>query len=140
MGADAEWTTRRKEAIRPFLRERSEMSSRSIRANEGESGRVIEHLGILLALEDNTDVAGVKATDAHAVFLDRSATEDVEVVQRLRVGRAVLLRKHNMHEAVHGLTSAIAHFGAAGFQEHQVLALAHAYEQRAKWHTRRPPL
>ena len=116
------------------------MSSRSIRVNEAESVRVIEHLGILLSLGDNIDVAGVKATDGRAVFLDRSATEDAEVVQRLRAGPAVLLRKHNMHKAAHGLTSAIADFGAAGFQEHHVLALAQAYEQRTKWHTRRPPL
>jgi Asp-tRNA(Asn)/Glu-tRNA(Gln) amidotransferase A subunit family amidase len=140
MGADADRTTGRKEALRHFLRERFEMSSRSIRVNEAESVRVIEHLGILLGLGDNIDVAGVKATDGRAVFLDRSPTQDVEVVQRLRAGRAVLLGKHNMHEAARGPTSAIAHFGAAGFQEHQVLALAHVYEQRTKWHTRRAPL
>ena len=120
MGADADWTTGQKEALRHFLREGFEMSSRSIRVNEAESVRVIEHLGILLGLGDNIAVVGVKATDAHAVFLDRSATEDVEVVQRLRAGRAVLLGKHNMHGAAHGPTSVIAHFGAAGFQEAQV--------------------
>lgn len=67
--------------------------------------------GIPLGIKDNIDIAGVKTTEACAVFLDRVAAEDAEIVRRLKVAGAVLLGKHNMHEAAYGVTGAISHFG-----------------------------
>jgi aspartyl-tRNA(Asn)/glutamyl-tRNA(Gln) amidotransferase subunit A len=54
--------------------------------------------GIPLGIKDNIDVAGVKTTEASAVFLDRVPPEDAEVVRRLKAAGGVLLGKHNMHE------------------------------------------
>ena len=69
--------------------------------------------GIPLGIKDNIDIAGVKTTEASAVFLDRVPSEDAEVVRRLKAAGAVLLGKHNMHEAAFGTTGAISHFGPA---------------------------
>src|SRR5262245_57475353 len=47
--------------------------------------------GVPIALKDLIDVAGVATTAASAVFADRIATEDAEVVRRLRGAGAVIL-------------------------------------------------
>jgi aspartyl-tRNA(Asn)/glutamyl-tRNA(Gln) amidotransferase subunit A len=67
--------------------------------------------GIPLALKDLIDVAGVRTTAASAVFKDRIATEDSEVVRRLRAAGAVLLGKQNLHECAYGGSSLISYFG-----------------------------
>ena len=69
--------------------------------------------GIPLGIKDNIDVAGVRTTEASAVFVDRVPPEDAEVVRRLKAAGAVLLGKHNMHEAAYGTTGAISYFGPA---------------------------
>jgi len=67
--------------------------------------------GIPIGLKDLIDVVGVRTTAASAVFLERVATEDAEVVRRLRAAGAVLLGKQNMHEIAFGGSSLVSHFG-----------------------------
>ena len=93
--------------------------------------------GIPPSLGDNIDVAGVKTTDTCAVFLERIATEDAEIVLPAQGRRRVAPLKRQYARGCarisfsgHSLRSAAS----------QVLALTNAYEQRTKWHTRRPSL
>ena len=67
--------------------------------------------GIPIALKDNIDTAGVRATAASELFKDRVPSEDAEVVRRLKNAGAVLLGKTNMHEFALGGTSAVSYFG-----------------------------
>jgi aspartyl-tRNA(Asn)/glutamyl-tRNA(Gln) amidotransferase subunit A len=67
--------------------------------------------GIPLALKDLIDVAGIRTTAASALFKNRIATEDSEVVRRLKDAGAVLLGKNNLHECAYGGSSMISYFG-----------------------------
>ncbi|MEO6970410.1 MAG: amidase, partial [Chthoniobacterales bacterium] len=67
--------------------------------------------GIPIALKDNIDTAGVRATAASAVFESRVPREDAEVVRQLKAAGAIFLGKLNMHEFALGTTAAISHFG-----------------------------
>src|SRR5262245_13125878 len=68
--------------------------------------------GIPIAVKDLFDTAGVKTTAASALFKDRVATEDAEVVRRLKAAGAVLLGKTNMTEFARGGNSVNSYFGA----------------------------
>jgi aspartyl-tRNA(Asn)/glutamyl-tRNA(Gln) amidotransferase subunit A len=67
--------------------------------------------GIPLALKDLIDTAGVRTTAASALFKDRVAPEDAEVVRRLKNAGAVLLGKQNLHEFAYGGSSVISYYG-----------------------------
>lgn len=71
--------------------------------------------GIPIGIKDIMDVAGVRTTAASAVFStppgDRVATEDAQVVRRLRCGGAIILGKQNLHEFAYGGSSMISFFG-----------------------------
>jgi aspartyl-tRNA(Asn)/glutamyl-tRNA(Gln) amidotransferase subunit A len=67
--------------------------------------------GVPLALKDLIDVAGIPTTAASALFKDRIATEDAEVVRRLKNAGATLLGKQNLHECAYGGSSMISYFG-----------------------------
>lgn len=67
--------------------------------------------GIPIALKDLIDVAGVRTTAASAVFANRVAVEDAEIVTRLKRAGAVLIGKTNLHEFAYGGSSVISHFG-----------------------------
>ena len=67
--------------------------------------------GIPIALKDLIDMAGTHTTAASAVFKDRVANEDAELVRRLRVAGAVFLGKNNLHECAYGGSSLISYFG-----------------------------
>ena len=69
--------------------------------------------GVPIALKDLVDMAGVPTTAASAVFADRTATEDAEVVRRLRDAGAVILGKLNLHEIAYGGSGFIGHFPAS---------------------------
>lgn len=58
--------------------------------------------GVPIALKDLIDVAGAPTTGASHVRADHVATEDAEVVRRLRDAGAVLLGKCNLHEMAYG--------------------------------------
>jgi aspartyl-tRNA(Asn)/glutamyl-tRNA(Gln) amidotransferase subunit A len=68
--------------------------------------------GVPIALKDLIDLAGVPTTGGSALFLDRIATEDAEVVRRLRDAGAVILGKLNLHEVAYGASGVIGHFPA----------------------------
>jgi aspartyl-tRNA(Asn)/glutamyl-tRNA(Gln) amidotransferase subunit A len=68
--------------------------------------------GMPVALKDIIDAAGVRTTAASALFKDRVAEQDSEVVRRLNAAGAVLLGKLNLHEFAYGGTSITSHFGA----------------------------
>jgi len=67
--------------------------------------------GIPIGLKDIIDVAGVRTTAAGEMFKDRIATEDAQVVRRLRAGGAIVLGKQNLHEFAYGGSCMISAFG-----------------------------
>jgi aspartyl-tRNA(Asn)/glutamyl-tRNA(Gln) amidotransferase subunit A len=69
--------------------------------------------GVPIALKDLVDMAGLPTTAASAVFADRIATEDAEVVRRLRDAGAVILGKLNLHEMAYGGSGFVGHFPAS---------------------------
>jgi aspartyl-tRNA(Asn)/glutamyl-tRNA(Gln) amidotransferase subunit A len=69
--------------------------------------------GVPIALKDLIDMAGLPTTAASAVFADRIATEDAEVVRRLRDAGAVILGKLNLHEIAYGGSGFVGHFPAS---------------------------
>jgi len=67
--------------------------------------------GIPIALKDLIDAAGVRTTAASALYKDRVADADADVVRRLRQAGAVILGKNNLHECAYGGSSLVSHFG-----------------------------
>ena len=71
-----------------------------------------EGSGIVVAVKDLVDVAGM-VTTAGAVILPREpATEDAPVIRRLRQAGCVMVGKANLHEFAYGVTSVNPHYGA----------------------------
>jgi Asp-tRNA(Asn)/Glu-tRNA(Gln) amidotransferase A subunit family amidase len=68
--------------------------------------------GIPVGLKDLIDTAGVRTTAASAVFRDRIAAEDADVVKKLKAAGAVIIGKQNLHEFAYGGSSVISHYGA----------------------------
>ena len=60
--------------------------------------------GMPIAVKDNIDVAGARTTVGSQFFRDRVASQDAEVVRRLRAGGAVVVGKSALHEFVYGVT------------------------------------
>lgn len=105
---------RRDREINAFIAVTAESALAEARTAEAEmaAGRWRGPLhGIPVAVKDLLDVAGTATTAASAVFKDRIATEDAEVVRRLRAAGAVLLGKLNLHEFAYGGSGIISHFG-----------------------------
>jgi len=70
--------------------------------------------GVPIALKDNMDLAGVRTTAGSAVRRDSPvATEDAEVVRRLKAAGAVILGKTNMVEFAAGGPATASAFGPA---------------------------
>lgn len=67
--------------------------------------------GLPVAIKDNIDVAGVRATMGSRFYADRLATEDATAVQRLTAAGAVILGKTALHEFAYGVTTQNRHFG-----------------------------
>ncbi len=67
--------------------------------------------GIPIAVKDIIDITGLSTTAASNLFKNRMATEDAEVVTRLRGAGTVLLGKQNMHEFAYGGSSVISAYG-----------------------------
>ncbi len=68
--------------------------------------------GVPVAMKDLVHMAGVRTTAASKVLADYIATEDAEVVRRLRAGGAVILGKTNLHEFAYGPTGVLSSFGS----------------------------
>ncbi len=67
--------------------------------------------GVPLGLKDLLDQTGVATTAASNVLKGRVATQDAEVVRRLKQAGAVLLGKQNLHEFAYGGSSVISAYG-----------------------------
>jgi aspartyl-tRNA(Asn)/glutamyl-tRNA(Gln) amidotransferase subunit A len=68
--------------------------------------------GIPVALKDLIDIEGRVTTAASALFLNKVAREDADVVKKLRAAGAVIIGKNNLHEFAYGGSGVISHFGA----------------------------
>lgn len=67
--------------------------------------------GVPVAVKDLIDVSGVRTTAGSAMLADHIATEDAEVVRRLRQAGAIVVGKNNLHEFAYGGSSLVSHFG-----------------------------
>jgi aspartyl-tRNA(Asn)/glutamyl-tRNA(Gln) amidotransferase subunit A len=67
--------------------------------------------GIPVAVKDLIDIQGKVTTAASAGLQENVATEDAEVVRRLRCAGVVILGKNNLHEFAYGGSGVISHFG-----------------------------
>ena len=61
--------------------------------------------GVVMALKDNIDVAGMPCTAGTAAYAQRRPVKSATVYQRLADAGAILLGKLNMHEAALGATT-----------------------------------
>lgn len=98
--------------LHAFLAVTAELACEQARAAEAELERGFDRgplHGVPIALKDLIDVAGLPTTGASAVLADRVATEDAEVVRRLRDAGAVILGKLNLHELAYGASGVIGH-------------------------------
>jgi aspartyl-tRNA(Asn)/glutamyl-tRNA(Gln) amidotransferase subunit A len=67
--------------------------------------------GLVVAVKDNIEVAGVRCTAGSAFFADHVPNRDAPAIERLRRAGAVLIGKTNLHEFAYGATSQNEHFG-----------------------------
>lgn len=67
--------------------------------------------GMPVTLKDNIDMAGVRTTMASDFFRDNIASQDAELVRRLRAAGAVIVGKVNLHEFALGAVSQSRHLG-----------------------------
>src|SRR5438034_2257037 len=75
----------------------------SVSSEEGE--------GIVVAVKDLVDVAGMVTTAGGVILPREPAPEDAPVVKRLRNAGCVVIGKTNLHEWAFGVTSSNPHFG-----------------------------
>jgi aspartyl-tRNA(Asn)/glutamyl-tRNA(Gln) amidotransferase subunit A len=68
--------------------------------------------GLVVAIKDNVEVAGVRCTAGSAFFADHVPNRDAPVIRRLRRAGAVLIGKANLHEFAYGGTTQNEHHGA----------------------------
>lgn len=67
--------------------------------------------GVPVGLKDLIDQAGVPTTAASEMLKGRVATNDAELVRRLKEAGAVLLGKQNLHEFAYGGSSMVSAYG-----------------------------
>lgn len=70
--------------------------------------------GIPIGIKDNIEVAGVRATAGTKALDANVASEDAEVVARLKQAGAIVLGKENLHELAAGGRSNNPHYGTVG--------------------------
>jgi aspartyl-tRNA(Asn)/glutamyl-tRNA(Gln) amidotransferase subunit A len=79
-------------------------------AEQGEEVGLLH--GLVVAIKDNIDVAGVRCTAGSAFFADHVPDRDAPVIRRLRRAGALLIGKTNLHEFAYGGTTQNEHHGA----------------------------
>lgn len=67
--------------------------------------------GIVVAVKDLVDVAGMVTTGGGIILPPEPAKEDAPVVRNIRRGGCVVVGKTNLHEWAYGVTSANPHYG-----------------------------
>ena len=67
--------------------------------------------GLPIAIKDNIDVGGVRATAGSRFFAEKVPSVDAEVARRLREAGAVLVGKATLHEFAYGATTDNPHYG-----------------------------
>jgi len=67
--------------------------------------------GVLVAIKDNVDTAGLRTTRGSAIFRDHVPREDAAVVSRLRQAGAIIVGKTNLDEFGLGGTTRNPHYG-----------------------------
>jgi aspartyl-tRNA(Asn)/glutamyl-tRNA(Gln) amidotransferase subunit A len=67
--------------------------------------------GLPIAVKDNIDVAGTRATAGSLILADRIPGDDAEVVRRARAAGAVVVGKTALHEFAYGVTTVNPHYG-----------------------------
>jgi aspartyl-tRNA(Asn)/glutamyl-tRNA(Gln) amidotransferase subunit A len=67
--------------------------------------------GVPVGIKDLIDVAGVRTTAGSALLKGHYASQDAEVVSRLKRAGAVILGKQNLHEFAYGGSSLVSFFG-----------------------------
>jgi len=101
-------------ALNAFITVMSESATAEARRAEAEilrgEWRGALH-GVPVAVKDLIDIEGVRTTAASALYRDRVARQDAEVVRRLRDAGAVIVGKNNLHEFAYGGSSLVSHFG-----------------------------
>jgi len=95
-------------ALDPTLGDQA-ASSDARRAQGAAIGRLD---GLVVAVKDNFDVAGLPTTAGLPTRRTRIAAEDAAVVERLRAAGATIIGKTNLDEGSLGTTSNNPHFGA----------------------------
>lgn len=71
-----------------------------------------EGVGMVVAVKDLVDVAGMVTTAGGVILPNEPAERDAPVVERLRREGAVVVGKTNLHEFAFGVTSNNPHYGA----------------------------
>ncbi|MGE0311840.1 MAG: amidase [Lautropia sp.] len=94
-----------------LLPDAARAEARAAAARAARKQRLSAIDGIPIALKDNIDVAGVHTSNGFGGQPCSVATEDAEVVRRLRAAGAVILGKLNMHEGALGALTDNPHFG-----------------------------
>src|ERR1700704_6098294 len=71
-----------------------------------------EGRGIVVAVKDLVDVAGMVTTAGGVILPREPAAQDAPVIRRLRQEGCVIVGKTNLHEFAYGVTSVNPHYGA----------------------------
>jgi aspartyl-tRNA(Asn)/glutamyl-tRNA(Gln) amidotransferase subunit A len=78
-------------------------------ARDAPSGRL--H-GLIGAVKDLIDTAGLRTTRGSALFVDRIPTHSASIVERLQSDGMIWVGKTNLHEFAYGVSGYNPHFGA----------------------------
>lgn len=89
---------------------RAQADAADAAAREGRSLGPLH--GMVVALKDCIDVAGLRGTAGSRFFAERVAPADATVVARLRAAGATIVGTANLHEFCFGGTTQNAHWGA----------------------------
>lgn len=102
--------------LNAFISVRAEeamQEARELDARRARGEQVGPLAGLPLAVKDNIDVAGARATAGSLIRADRRPASDAEVVRRVRAAGAIVVGKTALHELAYGVTTNNPHYGPA---------------------------